>query len=39
MKERALYLNGSLTIISKAGTGTAIKASIPLTEPTSKESI
>ncbi|MFA7421521.1 MAG: PAS domain S-box protein [Melioribacteraceae bacterium] len=39
MKERALYLNGSLTITSKAGSGTAIKASIPLIEATSIEKI
>lgn len=37
MKERAIYLNGTLTIASKIGTGTLIKASIPLKEMTRKE--
>lgn len=32
MKERALYINGTLTITSKPGSGTLIKVSLPLTE-------
>jgi signal transduction histidine kinase len=39
MKERALYINGTLTITSKPGSGTLIKVSLPLTEVLKNERI